>query len=361
MTTSTSHQNELPDLFRRVAPDFEMPNPEEVPQLRWGIMGLGGIARRFATEVPEYSDQIVAAVGSRSKEKALDFAFEFGVDDDRAHGSYEELVADPAVDAIYVSTPHVRHKEDALMALRAGKPVLVEKSFAMTEEEAAEVFAEAEKRGLFAMEAMWSRTLPHYRFLDEVVKTGALGKLTSVESDHGQSLTHVARLMQPELGGGAMLDLGVYPQHLANMLLGDATEVAAVSRMTDTGVDAANVVATKHKDGLASSSSQLDGRTPTEAVLTFERGRVTLGYPFYNPCEVTLEVYEEDPDTGEVEVEEATWDARVAGGFQYEAAEAAHQIIEGNLQSPLVPWKSTLEVQRIMDQVLKQAETDSPA
>lgn len=361
MTTLTSHQNQLPDLFRRVAPNFEMPNPEEVPQLRWGIMGLGGIARRFASEVPKHSEQVVAAVGSRSKEKALDFAFEFGVDDDRAHGSYEELVTDPAVDVIYIATPHIRHKEDALMALRAGKPVLVEKSFAMTEEEAAEVFAEAKERGLFAMEAMWSRTLPHYRFLDEVVKTNALGKLTSVESDHGQFLTHVDRLMQPELGGGAMLDLGVYPQHLANMLLGEATEVASVTRLAETGVDAANVVATKHEDGLASSSCQLDGRTPTEAVITFERGRFTLAYPFYNPCEVTLEVYEEDPETGEIQVETATWDARVPGGFQYEAAEAAHQIIEGNLQSPLVPWQSTLEVQRVMDQVLKEAETDSPA
>lgn len=356
--------NNLPHLFTKVAPNYHVETPSDVPQLRWGIIGLGGIARRFAEEVPKYSDQVVVAVGSRSKAKAETFAFEFGVDDDRAYGSYEDLVNDPAVDAVYVATPHSRHKEDALLALRAGKPVLVEKAFAMTEEEAAEVFAEAEERGLFAMEAMWSRALPHYRFVDEVVKTGALGALTSVAADHGQALTHVPRLMEADLGGGAMLDLGVYPLHLINMALGETSKVASASRLTagESGVvDAGDVVATTHETGLGTATCQLDGATPVEATLTFEKGSIRLHRDFYQPTEVTLEVETTDPETGEVTLETATWDARVAGGFQYEAAEAARQIIAGNLESPFVPWSATLAVQKIMDQVLTEAGSTTHA
>lgn len=355
MTEYSPDPNNLPDLLREVAPNYSFPDPKDVPQLRWGIMGLGGIARRFAEEIPKYSEQAVVAVGSRSKDKAQDFAFEFGVEQDRAYGSYEELVNDPAVDAVYISTPHSRHKEDALLALRAGKPVLVEKAFTMNAEESQEVFNEAKARNLFAMEAMWSRTLPHYRFIADVVENGALGELTSVTADHGQMLTHVPRLMNAELGGGAMLDLGVYPLHLINMALGDASAATSMSRMTDTGVDAADVVATKHATGLGTAECQLDGRTPVEATLTFEKGRIHLSSPFYNPCEVTLEVDTTDPETGETTTETAVWDARVAGGFQFEAAEAARQIIAGNLESPLVPWSATLAVQQIMDQALVEA------
>lgn len=345
----------LPDLMRALAPEFVEPDPMDAPTLRWGILGPGGIARVFAADVPAASNQEVVAVGSRSKERAEQFAEAFGIDKDRAYGSYEELVADPDVDIVYVATPHIRHREDALLALRQGKPVLVEKPLATNAEEAKEILDEAKKRNLFAMEAMWSRMLPHYVYLRHVLQTGALGTLTQVSADHGQALTHVARLMRPELAGGATLDLGVYPLHLIEMALGIPLAYTATSRLTDTGVDAAVVIAGSHDGALSVATCQLDGRTPTVAELTFEDGSITFGDSFYRPCEVTVTIRDTDPETGEETVTRATWDARVPGGFQYEAAEAARQVAAGNVESPSVPWDSTLQVQEVMDQVLRAA------
>lgn len=357
METTSTRQNELPGLFKSLTPNFVLPDPESAPAIGWGILGLGGIAQRFADEVPRYSQQKIVAVGSRSEQKALDFAAKHGVDSAHAHGSYEALVNDPLVEAVYIATPMSRHKEDAMLALAAGKPVLVEKAFMMNEEEAKEVFDEAKRRDLFAMEAMWARTLPHYRWVKEVADSGALGKLTSVSADHGQRLTHIPRLMQPDLGGGAMLDLGVYPHHLVEMLMGRADQIRAVSRPTKTGVDAANIAATSHASGLAEAACQLDGWSPTQATMTFEGGTIQFGTPFYAPCEVTLTVFDEAAPGGRTQ---ATWDARVPGGFQYEAADAAQNIEAGNLQSALVPWAATVEVQRVMDAVLEEGDAIRP-
>lgn len=346
----------IPDLFLEVAPEYRYPNPYDAPSLRWGVLGPGGIARKFATDLISYSGQTVLAVGSRNAERAAQYASEFDIDPARAYGSYEELVADPEVDAIYVATPHIRHREDALLALRAGKPVLVEKSFTMSEEEAREVFDEADARGLFAMEAMWSRHLPHYAWIREVLKTGSLGPLRYFSADHGQSLRNVPRLVEPELGGGAMLDLGVYPLHLQQMVLGYPEVVQSASRLSEKQIDLSDMVLSSYSGATAVATCQLDLSTPTTGELGFEGGGIQMDTRFYCPTSVVLEVNEVDPKTlGVIGSRTATWDATAPGGFQYQAAEVARCVAAGKTQSEVVPWSATLDVQRMMDSVLKEA------
>lgn len=337
----------LPAAFSALVPNFQISDPLDAPPLRWGILGAGGIARHFATDVPAYSSQQVVAVGSRSQERADAFAAEMGLP--FAYGSYEDLVASDEVDIIYVATPHSRHRDDALLALRAGKPVLVEKAFTMTAAEAEEIFAEARSQGLFAMEAMWSRHLPHYRFIKSLIESGAGGKVVAAAADHGQSLRHVPRLMQPELGGGALLDLNVYSLHFVHHALGVPDRLESLGRGTGTGVDAAEMVIGRYADTLSVASANMDGISPTAGSLTFEKFSIELPDLFYRPTPVHLRRYQ-GADAGE----DVEWDASFPGGFQYQAAEAARCVTAGLLESPIVTWQDTLEVMRIMDQVREQ-------
>jgi predicted dehydrogenase len=201
--------------------------------LRWGIIGTGGIARAFAADLELTGSGTVAAVGSRSLEKAR--AFGFG----RAHGSYEALVADPDVDVVYVATPHPMHHANARLALEAGKPVLVEKAFTMNADEAKDLVSLARERELFLMEAMWTRFLPHMAEIRRLIADGALGEIVTVLADHGQWFPQdpAFRLFAPELGGGALLDLGVYPVSFASMVLGTPERIVTLSTPAFTGVD----------------------------------------------------------------------------------------------------------------------------
>jgi predicted dehydrogenase len=184
--------------------------------VRWGIIGTGGIARAFAADLALTDSGTVVAVGSRS----LATAERFGAG--RPHGSYEALVNDPEVDAVYVATPHPMHHAAARLALEAGKPALVEKAFTMNAAEARDLVALARERGVFLMEAMWTRFLPHMAEIRRLLADGALGELVTVTADHGQWFAQdpAFRLFAPELGGGALLDLGVYPVSFASMVLG---------------------------------------------------------------------------------------------------------------------------------------------
>ena len=203
----------------------------------WGILGPGGIAKAFATDLQLLDGHTVAAVGSRTLKNAQGFAKIFG---GTAYGSYEELVADPTVDAIYVATPHPAHKDNVIAALNAGKPVLCEKPFAVSANEAKEMVAAAQKNNVALMEAMWSRFLPHYAQVREIIASGVLGKILTVQADHGQRLAdqNIPRLIDPALAGGALLDLGIYPVSFAHMVLGNPTKITASGVLTDKGVDA---------------------------------------------------------------------------------------------------------------------------
>src|SRR4051794_29290830 len=192
-------------------------------RVRFGIIGTGGIARAFATDLAAVEGAELVAIGSRSQESADRFGEAFDVP--HRHASYEALVADDEVDAVYVATPHPLHAENALAAIAHGKHVLVEKPFTMNAAEARRVVEAARAAGVFCLEAMWTRFLPHTLAIRRLLADGALGQITTVVADHGQFFAPdpAHRLYAPELGGGALLDLGIYPVSWAHLLHGTPT------------------------------------------------------------------------------------------------------------------------------------------
>jgi predicted dehydrogenase len=287
----------------------------------------------------------VTAVGSRRAEAAAAFAAEHGIE--RAHGSYDDLLADPEVDVVYVATPHHLHADNALAALAAGKHVLVEKAFTLNADQARQVVREAADRGLLVMEAMWTRFLPHMAFVREVAASGRLGDVCSVHADHTQKLSDdpAHRLNDPALGGGALLDLGVYPLSFAHDVLGPVAEVSASATMRETGVDADVATTLRHVDGGVSttfSSSRTRGRNVATVLGT--EGRIDIEAVWYSPTVVVVW----DANGQEVDRFEQSVPGR---GMQYQAAEVERVLAAGGLSSPLLTPEHTVSVMETMDRV----------
>ncbi|WP_110181940.1 Gfo/Idh/MocA family protein [Nocardioides solisilvae] len=335
------------------------------PRLRWAILGAGGISRRFARDLLLDGGR-VQAVGSRDLATAqrfvaelvaeqeadgLDNGLDNGLDAPTAHAGYEALVADPHVDAVYVGTPHSFHHEHALLALRAGKHVLVEKPFTISAAQARAVVAEAEARGLVALEAMWTRFLPHMARLRELVADGTLGEVTTVIADHSQRLPDdpAHRLQDPALGGGALLDLGVYPVSFAHDLLGVPETIDARSTPTPTGVDRQTSVLLGYADGRqAVLHTALDVAGRNDAVVLGTRARVELAPTWYNPT--TLRVVASDGTL--LEEYDGLATGRAGGrGMQHQARELERLVREGSTASPLLPPEATVAVMETLDEV----------
>lgn len=326
------------------------PDPMAAPPVRWGVLGPGNIAHAFAAALRDGTRQELVAVGSRSAHRARAFAAEYDVP--AAYGSYEELVADPQVDVVYVASPHSEHRDHALLALGAGKAVLVEKAFTRSFAEAEEVLEAAGERGLLAMEAMWTRFLPHMDVVRQVVESELLGQIHTVAADHGQQLYPAGpeRLAEPGLAGGALLDLGVYPLSFASMVLGELGRIRAVGSLTEDGVDAQDsIVAIAPSGAQALVGASMVARTPTTAVVSGTRARLEIAGDFHQPATVTLRA-----PSGEVlDVREPAPGERT-GGLRYEAAEVARCLRDGAMESALMPADETLRVMEVMDEVRRQ-------
>jgi predicted dehydrogenase len=252
--------------------------------LRWGVIGTGGIAATFAADLELTDSGRVVAVGSRRMDTAERFAERFAVPN--RHASVEALVADPAVDVVYVATPHPLHHAQAQLALRAGKPVLVEKAFTMNAAQARDLVALARAEGLFLMEAMWTRFLPHIAQIRDLLAQGALGEIVSVTADHGQWFAQDRdfRLFAPELGGGALLDLGVYPVSFASMVLGAPQRVLSLVTPAFTGVDGQTSMLLGYATGAqAILTCTLSARSPTRAAIVGTEARIEIDGDFYAP------------------------------------------------------------------------------
>jgi uncharacterized protein (TIGR00369 family) len=328
-------------------------SPVRYSPVRWGILGTGGIAAAFAADLRLTDSGVVVAVGSRSQASADRFADEFAVAG--RHGSYESLVADPQVDVVYVASPHPMHRDNAILALRAGKHVLVEKPFTMNAAEARDIVREARERGLFAMEAMWTRFLPHVGVIRDWLASGLLGDVVTVTADHGQWFAEDAgfRLFAPELGGGALLDLGVYPVSFASMVLGAPSRVVSISDPAFTGVDAQTSMLFGYDGGAqAVLTCTLRAKSPTRAAIVGTEARIEVEGDFYAPSAVTLRPREGDP----VRVESA----HEGRGLRHQADEAARLLAAGALESPLMPLDETISIMETMDQVLAQARPAGP-
>lgn len=330
----------------RRLPTPRTPDPLQAPVLNWGILAPGGIARTFAEALNARTRQRIVAVGSRSVERAQAFVDEFS-SQARAYGSYEELVADPNVDVVYVASPHSEHRDHALLAIRAGKHVLVEKAFTRNAAEADEVLEAAREAGVFCMEAMWSRFLPHYDVVRQAVEKGLIGDVVWVAADHGQALhpDGPRRLSDPELAGGALLDLGVYPLSFAAMLVPEFDSVTARGVVTAEGVDASEVIALTAPGGVVvNASTTMATQTPNTAVVAGTTGRLEIDGWFYFPSRVRLltndGVVLDDYDPSDD-----------IHALHYEAVEVARRVSAGDLESPLMPHAETSRIMRVMDEV----------
>ena len=313
---------------------------------KWGILGPGGIARAFAKDLQLLEGHEVAAVGSRTLSNAQEFAKTFG---GTAYGSYEELVADPTVDAIYVATPHPSHKENVITALNAGKPVLCEKPFAVNAHEAREMVAAAEKNGVALMEAMWARFLPHYADVREIIASGVLGQILTIQADHGQRLAdrNIPRLVEPSLAGGALLDLGIYPVSFAHMILGNPAKITASAVLTDKGVDARTSMIFDYTDGAqAILTTTMIEQTPCRAVVAGVNGWLEIDRTFYNPTSMRVVLFD-----GSVTQYPHTY----TGHGLREQAEAFKRLVQsGKNQSEILTWKDTVDIMGTLDAVRSQ-------
>ena len=330
-----------------------VPDPAGAPAVGWGVLGAGNIAGSFSDGVREHTASRVVAVGSRDATKGRRFA-DAHAPEARAHAGYEALVEDPDVDVVYVATPHSHHHEHALLAVRAGKHVLVEKAFTQDAAQAREVLDAAREAGVFVMEAMWTRFLPHVAALRGVVARGEIGRVVSLVADHGQCFpfTPTHRLYAPELAGGALLDLGVYPVSFAQDLLGAPESVAAVGALTETAVDGQVGMVLGYPGGVqAVLSTTLWSRTANTAVISGTEGRIEVARTFYAPTSFTVERHDG-----------ATWtyDGFRGEGKQYQAAEVARRITAGDVQSSRMSWDSTVEVMDTLDEARRQVGVRYP-
>lgn len=318
-------------------------------KLRWGVIGSGWIAGTFAADLARSATGRVVAVGSRTQEAADRFGDRFEIP--IRHDSYEALVEDPAVDVVYVATPHPMHHDNALLALEVGKPVLVEKAFTMNAAEARDLVGAARSRGLFLMEAMWTRFLPHIAEVRRLLAARALGDIVSVSADHGQWFARdpAHRLFAAELGGGALLDLGVYPVSFASMVLGKPDRILALVDPAFTGVDGQTSMLFGYPGGAqAILTCTLFARTPTRAAIVGTEARIEVDGVFYAPSRFSLISRQ-----GESTRFEPPYDGR---GMRYQADEVVRCLREGLTESPLMPLDETVSIMETMDAVLGQAK-----
>jgi predicted dehydrogenase len=316
-------------------------------KVRWGILGPGGIASTFAADLPLVPGAELAAVGSRSKESAVAFASRFGFE--RAHGSYAELAADPGVDVVYVATPHAFHLQAALLCVEAGKSVLVEKPITLDLPGAARLVAAARTNEVFLMEAMWMRLNPAIRKVAELVEQGAIGWVSAIHADFGLPGPFPAdhRLRDPRLGGGALLDVGVYPVHLAHLVMGAPTSVQAWAHLTPEGVDENTGVLLGYQAGaVAALTCSINGASRNTASITGTEGRIDLPEGFFVPKSFVLHRPDGDPETFAFPFEGA--------GYQFEVAEVQRCLLAGELESPLLPHTTTLEVMTLLDTIREE-------
>lgn len=315
--------------------------------LRWGILGTGGIAHAFTSDLVGHGFT-VTAVGSRSQVGAERFASVFGIE--HAHASYESLVADDAVDAVYIATPHPVHAENTLLALNAGRHVLVEKPFALNAAQARAMVSRAQSGGQVILEAMWTRFLPHMVRIRELIASGAIGDVHTLLADHNQRLSNdpLGRIRNPELGGGALLDLGIYPISLAWDLFGAPDRILASASMTETGVDRQTGIILAYRGGAhAVLQTALDTRGPNGASIIGTAGRIDIDAVWYMTTSFTVF------DSAGNAVER--WDEPVTGrGMQFQAWELERLVAEGSSDNDVLPPAESIAIMETLDEIRRQ-------
>lgn len=320
------------------------------PTLRWGVLGPGGISERFADALRRHGSQRIVAVGSRSLDRAEDFARRHGID--RAVGAPEQLVALPEVDIVYIATPHPSHRALAELALDAGKHVLIEKPLTVTAIDALALTRLGRERGLLVMEAMWTRYLPQADVVDQLLADGAIGEVTFVSAEFGFVAPQdpTSRLFAPELGGGALLDAGVYPVSFITSVLGLPNDLQVAGTLAATGVDDQVQLTLQYDRALAAATTSLRAALPVRAVIAGTGGRIELDPPYIRPSSVSLStraMWGPDPEATRWvdDALEEPYDA-----MHYEADAAARYVAEGRTESPLHDHERTVGVIALLEE-----------
>ena len=345
----TSLPYELPPLDVTPGPSTAAPLSADRP-VRWGILATGKIATAFVADLAQLDECEVAAVAARRQESADAFAATHGVP--TAYGNYRALVEDPTVDVVYVATPHALHREHVELALEAGKPVLCEKAITLTASDAEHLVALARERNLFLMEAMWMRCHPLVRRLQQLFGSGALGEVRQLRADLGFVVDKppTDRLLDPALGGGALLDMGIYPLTFASLFLGEPATVAATATLSDRGVDLNLGLSLGYRSGaLALLTSTMTAWSPRDASIATDRGRLDIPAPFHHPTVVTWTPFDSDPDLGHRPAPQEIQEETRGRGYTHEAMEVVRCLRHGETESPLVPLADTVALMRQMD------------
>ncbi|WP_405917283.1 Gfo/Idh/MocA family protein [Streptomyces sp. NBC_00728] len=319
----------------------------ERERVRWGILATGGIAAAFTADLVDMSDAEVVAVASRTDASAKAFAERFGIP--RAYGDWASLAADEDVDIVYVATPHSAHRAAAGMCLEAGRHVLCEKAFTLNAREAEELVTLARRHDRFLMEAMWMYCNPLVGRLKSLVDDGVIGEVRTVQADFGLAgpFPPSHRLRDPAQGGGALLDLGVYPVSFAQLLLGEPSDIVARAVLSDEGVDLQTGALLSYESGaLASVHCSINGGTPVAASVTGSAGRIDLPDGFFFPDHFVLHRDGREPETFRADPASGP-----RNSLKHEAAEVMRALRAGETESPLVPLDGTLAVMRTLDAI----------
>jgi predicted dehydrogenase len=325
-------------------------------RVRWGVLATGGIAAAFTAALVDLPDAEVVAVASRTESSAKAFAERFGIE--RAYGDWDALANDGDIDVVYVATPHSAHRAAAGLCLEAGRNVLVEKAFTLNSREAAELVTLARERGSFLMEAMWMYCNPLVRRLKSLVDDGAIGEVRTVQADFGLAghllpearngiLPPAHRLRDPAQGGGALLDLGVYPVSFAHLLLGEPADIKASAVLSPEGADLQTAALFSWDSGaLAALHCSIVGGTGTSASVTGSLGRIDIPDGFFHPERFVLHRDGRDPEEFVLDPADGPRNT-----LRHEASEVMRALRVGETESPLVPLEGTLAVMRTLDAV----------
>ncbi|UAY56686.1 Gfo/Idh/MocA family protein [Arachidicoccus terrestris] len=319
----------------------------------WGILGPGKIARKFASalEIPKHSR--LYAVASRDQNRAKDFASEFNAD--KYYSDYISLIKDPKIDAVYIATPHAFHYELAKACLENNKPVLSEKPLTLDAEQTEKLLALCEKNQVFLMEALWTRFIPMTVSMLEKIHQGIIGDIQYIKADFGfpAPFNPAGRLFDPALGGGSLLDVGIYPLFLSTLLLGQPEKILASGRLSDSKIDLdcqAILQYAGNKTALIASS--IHYQMPITAEITGTRGQIQIPCPWYKNHYYNLKTGNEDWEKVEL--------PPLTNGFEFEIDEVVRCIEQERIQSPLWPVSSSLQLARLMDEIKRQLGVQYP-
>ncbi len=316
-------------------------------KFRWGILSTGRIAGVFATGLHSLDDAELVAVGSRSQVAADKFADRFDIP--RRHASYEALAEDPEVDGIYIATPHSLHKENTLLCLAAGKPVICEKPFAINAAQAAEMITLAREKKIFLMEAMWTRFLPPFVKLRELLADKVIGDVRMLQADFGfrTNVNPQGRLFNPELGGGALLDVGIYPVSLASMLFGRPSRITSMANVSELGVDEQAAIILGYAGGqMALLATAIRTSTLQETFILGTEGQIEIHRQWWTGSKMTVRVQGQEPKVIDMPI--------VGNGYNYEAAELQACVRAGKLESDILPLDESLSMMKTLDEIRGQ-------